>query len=283
LAVVLKTQSSGPTSAGDPDPVGGLLRYDGLSGRLSPNARPGGTEPGTKVTSAARAPILVVRVSTEKVPFGTNLVISAGVFNERGKTVAPASVVAVVVENGALPAPEMPMQPARGGQFELRMPVPAQPVTFGWAVRARGEIQGGLFDRVAAGAFRALAGGARIDATAARLEKRNGDLELTVPAEIHLPGTYWVYAELWGGAGGKRPIAFARRQFEGLGAGVRALSLAFGGAIIRHSRIDGPYLVRNLRIQRSDGCDSASEEEEPIRSLPPTGAYRADEFEAVRG
>jgi len=280
LAAVLKTQSSGPTPAGDPDPDEGLLRYDGLSGRLSPNARAGGAELATKVTSTGAAPLLVVRVAAAKVPSGADLMVSAAVFNQRGRPIQPDSIVAVVAANGALPAPELPMQPAAGGGFELRVPIPERPVTFGWAVRARGEMQGGLFDRVAAGAFRASAAGGRIDATAARVEKRNGDLELTAPAEIHVPGTYWVYAELWGGPGGTRPIAFARRRFEDLGTGSRALSLSFGGAIIRHSRIDGPYLMRNLRIQQNDGCDSGSEEEEPIPCLPPTAAYRAEEFDA---
>src|SRR5258705_10033764 len=102
--------------------------------------------------------------------------ISAAVFNQRGRPIQSDSIVAVLTANGALPAPELPMQPAAGGGFELRVPIPARPVTFGWGVRARGELQGGLFDLVAAGAFRASAAGGSSYATAARAEKRNEDL-----------------------------------------------------------------------------------------------------------
>jgi hypothetical protein len=223
----------------------------------------------------------VIRVTSEKVPAGREMAISAALLDARGAAVQPASIIAVVAVNGALPARERPMQPvaAAGHQFELRVPVLGRAVTFGWAVRAKGEFEGGLFDRVAAGAFRARRAGGGMDASAARVEKRNGDLELIVPAGIQDPGTYWVYAELWGGAGGTRPIAFARRRFENVCAGARVLSVTFSGAIIRQSGIDGPYLVRNLKVEHGDG-EAAPEEEEAVPSLPPTAAYRAAEFDA---
>jgi len=182
----------------------------------------------------------------------------------------------VVVAEGVPPGPEQPMHPAAtAGQFELRLRTPVRPETFGWAVRARGALEGQCFDRVAAGAFQAQAGG-RIDASAARVERRKGDLELTVPAEIRQPGSYGIYAELWGGVAGTRPIAFARQQFEDLSAGLRPLSLSFAGEIIRHGGIDGPYLVRNVRLHQLEGA--SRDEQDPIPSLPPTVAYRATDF-----
>ncbi|HYS11251.1 MAG TPA: hypothetical protein VEP66_21120 [Myxococcales bacterium] len=282
LAMVLKTPAESRACDGDSDvrDRDEILHYDGRSGRLSPNARPGGTAVAGSVTSSGPAPVLAIQVETEKSASGLQLVISAALADRRGVPVRPSSVVAVVAANGELPAPEMPMQPVNGADqvFELRVRAPAHPVTFGWAVRARGEIDGQRFDRVAAGAFRAQRAGGRIDATAARVEQRNGDLELVVAAEIDAPGTWWVYAELWGGPAGTRPIAFGRRRFENVSAGPRTLSVSFSGAIIRHSAIDGPYVVRNLKMQQGEGA--ASEEDEPIPALPPTAPWRAAEFEA---
>jgi hypothetical protein len=224
--------------------------------------------------------VLAIQVKTEKSASGLDLVISAAVADRRGVPVRPFSVVAVVAANGELPAPEMPMQLVNGTdhRFELRVSAPARPVTFGWAVRARGQIEDQRFDRVAAGALRAQRAGGRIDAAAARVEQRSGNLELIVPAEIDAPGTWWVYAELWGGPAGTRPIAFGRRRFENISAGSRALSVSFSGAIIRHSAIDGPYVVRNVRMQQGEGAAAA--EEEPIQALPPTAPWRAAEFDA---
>ena len=256
----------------DPGPGEAILRLDGRSGRLSPCARPA----GGSVTSAGGAPILTVEVTTISVPGGAETLISAAMLDGEGRPVQPACIVAVVVAEGVPPVPEQPMQlAAEAGQFELRLRTPVRPETFGWAVRARGALDGQRFDRVAAGAFQAQAGG-RIDASAARVEQQRGDLQLTVPAEIRQAGAYCMYAELWGGPAGTRPIVFARQQFEDLPAGVRPLSLSFAGAIIRHTGIDGPYLVRNLQLQPIDG--TARDEQEPIPSLPPTAAYRAADF-----
>ncbi len=147
---------------------------------------------------------------------------------------------------------------------------------FDYAVLARGALEGERFERAAAGAVQVNAAGARIEAKDARVARRAGDLALTVPAYIDRPGTYWMYAELWGGEDGTRPIAFARQRFEGMAAGARPLTISFGGAIIRQSGIDGPYLVRNIRFQQVDSCPPR--EQEPIASLAPTQAWRATDF-----
>jgi len=209
---------------------------------------------------------------------GAEIVIRAALVDEQGAPVSPLSIVAAIAEHGSAPIPDRPMRPVEGAdhQFELRLRAPKQPGTFDYIVMARGVFEGEGFDRAAGGAFHVNAAGGRIDASAARVEKHAGDLELTVPARIEMPGTYWMYAELWGGEEGTRPIAFARQRFEGLTSGARPLSISFGGAIIRHSAVDGPYLVRNLRFQQVDSFPP--QEQEPVPVLAPTQAYRATEF-----
>ena len=44
-------------------------------------------------------------------------------------------------------------------------------------------------------------------------------LVVTTSAVIERPGTYWAYAELWGGVDGNRPIAFARDSQVAAGHG----------------------------------------------------------------
>jgi hypothetical protein len=263
----------------DPGPGDEILRYDGRSGRLSPNASPDGTEITTKVTSAGPAPTLIIWVPSLRVQAGAEVVIRASIVDEASAPVPPASIVAAVAPHGAPPGPELPMQPveAPDHQFELRLRAPAEPGMFDYVVLARGQLEGERFERAAAGAFHVNAAGARIEAKDARVERRSGDLALTVPAYIDRPGTYWMYAELWGGEDGTRPIAFARQRFEGQAAGARPLTISFGGAIIRHSGIDGPYLVRNVRFQQVDSFPP--QEQEPIASLAPTQAYRATDFD----
>jgi hypothetical protein len=263
----------------DPGPGEEVLRYDGRSGRLSPNARPDGTEVTTKVASAGPAPALVVWVPSIRVQAGAEVVIHAAIVDRDGAPVAPASIVAAVARHGSPAGPELSMQPveAQDHQFELRLRAPAEAGTFDYVVLARGALEGEPFERAAAGAFHVNAAGARIEAKDARVERRAGDLALTVPAYIDRPGTYWMYAELWGGEDGTRPIAFARQRFEGMATGARPLTVSFGGAIIRHSGIDGPYVVRNVRFQQVGSFPP--QEQEPIAVLGPTQAWRANDFD----
>ena len=268
-----------PAVNDDPGPGEHVLRYQGRSGRLSPQARPDGTEITTRITSTGPAPALVVWVPSLRVQADAEVVISAALVDEQGAPVHAASIIAVVAAHGSPPGAEMPLSSvsAPDQQFELRLRAPAHPGAFEYVVRARGDFHGEAFDRVAAGAFQVNAAGGRLDASAAKVEKHGGDLTLIVPARIEKGGTYWMYAELWGGPGGERPIAFARDRFENLPAGVRPLAISFGGAVVRESAIDGPYLVRNLRFQQVDAFPP--QEGEPVAALAPTAAYRAAEFE----
>jgi hypothetical protein len=265
-----------PGANDDPGPGAEYIaRYDGRSGRLSPSAQPSGGDVTTKVTSTGPAPHLTIWVPTIRVQAGAEVVIHATLTDDDGAPVQPDSIVAVIARHGEPPGAELPLHAAEG-ELQLRLRAPPQAGIFDYVVRARGDLQGESYDRAAAGTFLVNAAGGRIDAAAARVEKRGGDLALTVPADLDRPGTYWMYAELWGGVDGTRPIAFARERFERLPSGARTLSISFGGAIIRDTGVDGPYVVRNLRFQQVNAFPP--QEQEPIWSLPPTLAFRADDF-----
>jgi hypothetical protein len=274
----LESAVSDSSANDDPGPGEYIVRYEGRSGRLSPNARPDGAEVTTRIASAGPAPALVVWVPSIRVQPGAEVVIHAALLDEQGAPVRPDSIVAVVAQHGGTPGPELAMLPvaAADHQFELRLRAPSRAATFDYAVRARGELHGEAFERAAAGAFHVHVSGGRIDASAARVERRGGNLALLVPANIAVPGTYWMYAELWGGPEGTRPIAFARERFEGMPAGASMPTLLFGGAIIRDSGLDGPYVIRNLRFQQVDAFPP--QEQEPVPALPATPAYRASDF-----
>lgn len=228
------------------------------------------------MTSSGSAPHLTVWVPTIRVQAGAEVVIHATLTDDDGSPVGSDSMAVVVAPHRGPPGAGMPMQRGLLDEFELRLRAPPQPGIFDYAVRARGALHGEAYDRVAAGSFLVNAAGGRLDASAARIERRGGDLALSVPAALDAAGTYWMYAELWGGEDGARPIAFARERFERLPSGPRTLSIYFGGAVIKDSGIDGPYVVRNLRFQQVDAFPP--QEQEPVWSLPPTAAFRAGEF-----
>lgn len=58
--------------------------------------------------------------------------------------------------------------------------------------------------------------------------------------------------------------------------GKQALSLLFGGSIINSSSVDGPYVVRNVRLKQVD--THPAHEADPIAQLPPTPSWEAGGF-----
>jgi len=273
--------------ADDPGPGTWIERYDGRSGRLSPSVRPEGADPTTRVESPGDPPTLVVWVPTIRVQAGREVVLHAALLDETGGPVAPESIVATLARHGEPSSAGLPMAPAPSGalhHFELRWRAPEgdprtatpAPVGFDYAVQARGTWQGEAYVRTAAAGFLVHSPGGGIDPTTARTERRGGDLVLLFDARIDRPGAYWAWAELWGGADGSTPIAFARERFERLGAGVRPVAVLFGGAVIRDAGVDGPFVVRNLRWQQVDAFPP--QEQDPIARLPPTDAFHARDF-----
>ena len=276
-----------PPGADDPGPGRWIDRYDGRSGRLSPSARPEGADPTTRVESPGDPPTLVVWVPTIRVQAGREVVLHAALLDESGAPVAPQSIVASLARRGGPASAELPLVAAPPGSthhFELRLRAPdadpgtadPAPAAFDYTVQARGTWQGEPYVRTAAAGFLVHSPGGGVDPATAHAERRGGDLALLFDARVERPGTYWAWAELWGGAEGTEPIAFARERFERLGSGVRPLALVFGGAIIRDAGMDGPFIVRNLRWQRVDAFPP--QEQDPIARLPPTAAFRAREF-----
>jgi hypothetical protein len=218
---------------------------------------------------------------------GREVVLHAALLDESGAPVAPQSIAASLARRGAPASAELPMVAAPPGSphhFELRLRAPdadprstdAAPAAFDYTVQARGAWQGEAFVRAAAGGFLVHSAGGGVDAGSAHAERRGGDLALFFAARIERPGTYWAWAELWGGPEGTEPIAFARERFETLGSGLRPLALVFGGAIIRDAGVDGPFIVRNFRWQQVDAFPP--QEQDPIAQLPPTQPFRARDF-----
>ena len=68
-----------------------------------------------------------------------------------------------------------------------------------YLVRVRGQLAGEPFERTAGGIFYLHRPGGRLAADQLRVIRDAGDLVVTTQAVIERPGTYWAYAELWGG------------------------------------------------------------------------------------
>jgi hypothetical protein len=271
-------------SRDDPGPgADHIERYAGRSGRLSPSASPDGASVLTRIPSTGPAPTLLVWVPSIRIQAGAEVSLRASVLDDQGAPVA-AEAAAAIARRGEQPGPERPLTAAPAGsdhQLELRFPAPAPPAgslaptAYEYAIRATGIFQGEPFTRLAAGAF-FVHSSSKLDPAQVRVLRDGGDLALLLGVQLDRPGTFFAYAELWGGDRGARPIAFARDRFERLSPGPRTLSLRFGGRILRESNLDGPYVVRNLRLQQVD--EFPPQESEPILELPPTQAWKASEF-----
>jgi hypothetical protein len=131
-------------------------------------------------------------------------------------------------------------------------------------VRARGQRDGQPFERWAGGLFFVHQPGAHLAAGSVHAAPRDGNLVLTADLKIERAGTYWAYAELWGGTGEPRPIAFARERLERLERGPHRVELLFGGQILREAGVDAPYTLRNLRLKQVD--THPAQEGEPLDS-----------------
>jgi hypothetical protein len=289
----------GPSATLPPVPASGpgpeLLAYGGRSGRLPADRAVAPVEPRAESRSTQGRPALTVWLpSLRATAAGTT--VNARVDGGGGRLQDVQAEVALASQPEAIPTAFSAMPPASGGSsgdsVEFALPYrpdpallaraaapgdrPPPPTAVRYLVRARGTLDGAAFERTAGGIFYVHRPGGHLRAPAAEVVREEGDLRVKVDAVIERPGTYFVYAELWGGPGGDRPIAFARERLTGLERGTRQLSLLFGGKIVKDSGVDGPYVVRNLRFQQVD--THPAHEADPVAALPPTPPYRARDF-----
>jgi hypothetical protein len=265
--------------------------YQGKSGRLAANRTPVVGEPVTKVSSTEKAPTLEVWVpSVRASKAGTT--VFASVAAGPGTVVHGPPLVAIAPVDDGAPSAFSAMETVTAGSSERTYrqafvpPAESAPTTeagrtspprqYRYQVVLRGTRDGAPFERRAGGLFFVHAPGALVDPASAALAPEGGDLVLSLTASVSRAGSYFVYAELWGGKDAAEPIAFARDRLPALGGGQQRLSLRFGGRILHDAGVDGPYVVRNVRLQQVD--THPAHEADPIAQLPVTPAWRADSF-----
>jgi hypothetical protein len=284
-----------PTSAlserprASPGPGPHLLRYGGRSGQLPPGA-------------VARAQTIAESASVDKQPelrvwLPSLRVTAAGTtifarLRVGGAGLQDASLEIGTAEEPQTPTRFFPMKITHAGsepEYSWRFATPREapgggsgldtppPAGVRYLVRARGRLDGVPFARSAGGVFYLHRPGGHLQLDRAEVARKEGDLLVQTSAVIDRPGTYWAYAELWGGSSGDRPIAFARERLPDLHAGRHAVTLRFGGLIVRDSGIDGPYLVRNIQFKQVD--THPPHEADPQPALPATPPWRATDFQ----
>ena len=266
-----------------------LHRYGGRSGRLAAGMKPAPAFPVTKIESSASNPSLQVWVPSLRATAAGTTVFAR--IADDGPAAVVSSAQVAVAPAGTTPQDFSAMQAQAGGAEFRKSFVPpaldpadaqrAPPRQYRYLVVLRGSRNGEPFERQAGGLFFVHDARAQLDPASVAVappDQSDGDLLVRLQAKLERPGTYFVYAELWGGqdGAGQQAIAFARERLSGVSAGDRAIELRFGGAIVRDSGIDGPYVVRNLRLQQVD--THPAHEVEPIAALPPTPPWRSSMF-----
>jgi hypothetical protein len=278
-----------PAVAASAGPGPHFARYGGRSGQLPATLTVAAAEPTTRVESAEKAPTLQVwlpslRVTARGTTIHARLLddpATPAVASPPLVAIAPAaaplsSFVAMTVAAGTNP-PEYEfafVPPASGDTTSAAVP----PRQFRYQVLVRGVRDGQAFERRAGGLFFVHDPRATLDVAATTVTRDGGDLVVRAPLQIDRAGTYFLYAELWGGSdgAGRQPVAFARDRLVDVSPGPRTAELRFGGAIVADSHVDGPYVVRNLRLQQVD--THPAHEGDPVAALPPTPAWPAREF-----
>jgi hypothetical protein len=268
--------------------------YGGRSGRLSPNAEPRVSNEPIKNVSQGKGPKLIVWTAKLRVSQGQPATIRAIVADDSGQLVKPDSVSIAIAPGGqAKTADPQPMPAAPSGdesQFVYAYTPPAgspatapntggriaPPQEYEFIIRAAGSSQGASYERVAGGYFLVQDSGARLDPSKTAIDFVRGNLELSVGVQVGRTGTYMASAELWAGTDGDKPVAFARQRLEGLPPGDQQVTLLFGGKVIHDAALDGPYVVRNVRLSQVDSIPP--HDSDPIEALPKTRDYRAQDF-----
>jgi hypothetical protein len=268
--------------------------YQGRSGRLAEGLTPTTEDPATKLGATGEDPALEVWVPSIRVlAAGTPVLARLTDSGTAGPLVIRSARVGYSTSPRELPAATETMTKVAEGptsvEFQHHFVPPAPPPApggsghrtppprfFRYQVVIEGSRAGVPFDRRTGGIFYVHDPGAQLQPASAVLAPADGDLRLQITADVKRAGTYFLYAELWGGKDGQQPIAFARDRLSGVDEGQRPVELRFGGRILREAGIDGPYVVRNLRLQQVD--THPAHEADPIRALPPSPAWPASSF-----
>jgi hypothetical protein len=277
-----------------PPPVGTgpgprLARNGGHSGRLPATLSLAAAEPTTRIDSSEGNPALQVWVPSIRVT-ARGTTVHARINDDPAApavTTAPLVAIAPVDEE---PGDFAAMVPAGPGEFakDFIPPPPrrsagtlAPPREYRFVVVLRGTRNGAAFERQAGGLFFVHDPRASLDPASAKVIPEGGDLVMRIEAQFDRAGTYFVYAELWGGGdgtagSGTEAIAFARDRLAHVEPGARTLELRFDGAVLADAHVNGPYMIRNLRLQQVD--THPAHESDPVRALPPTPAWPSKSF-----
>jgi hypothetical protein len=282
-------QVAGPESdpgTSDPGPGDDFIRlYQGRSGRLSPEASVHGTRTSLPTRSRMAPPNVITWTPSTIVSAGETVVIHAMVRGRHAEDVTPDTFEVTIV-NGTDPSSGT-AQPLVLGDNEYTFSyVPTAeahplgedgaPPIVSFLVRATGTYEGESYSRSATGTFNVHSPGARLDTQRSQVEQRGSDIVVTVPVLIDRAGAYFGLAELWGGADGMQPVAFGRDRQEYAEPGEQTFTFLFGGAVIRSSGVDGPYVVRNVRFMQVDTIPP--HQQSPTEELLTTPDWHASDF-----
>lgn len=270
----------------DPGPGEDFIeRYQGRSGRLSPHASVHSTHTSIPVRSHMAAPTVLAWTPTTIVSPGTPVVIHAMVRGRHEEDVTP-STFEVTFYDGLDPSTgtTAPLRDADGEYQATYVPVAGEhpvgedgaPPVISFLVRATGTYEGETYSRSATGTFLLHQPGARLDTSRAAAEQQGNDLVVHVPVLVTRAGAYFGIAELWGGADGQTPVAFGRDRVALAEPGEAVFTFLFGGAVIRSSGVDGPYVVRNVRFMQVDSIPP--HEQTPTEELLTTPEWSATDF-----
>ncbi|MBI5516873.1 MAG: hypothetical protein HY909_24015 [Deltaproteobacteria bacterium] len=245
-------QAAAPQGGEDPGPGPWFERSGGRTGRLSPFARPEGSVAVTVERSYGGAPVLECWVEDTVVPAGAAARLHARVRASSGTVRVGRVTVTTSTRPGVTTETVMNADgDGYSAQFDTReVPVTAgqgAPPRVDYVVRAEGLHDGVAFTREALGSFRVHAPGGAVDPATARMGEAPEGVTVTLRATVTVAGTYGLYGELWGGEGGRVPVAFARERFPRLEPGARDVTLTFGQGVLRDAHVQGPWVLRNVR------------------------------------
>jgi hypothetical protein len=261
-----------------------IERYGGRSGRLSPHARPHGTRSAMPVRSHMAPPNVMAFVASSIALPDVPVVVHAMIRGAHDEDVRPDTLDVSFYRVDPSDGVTVPMVWANDEWQYAYLPTreahPAgddgAPPRVSFLVRATGTYEGEAYSRSCTGWFYMHTPGARLATDRASVERRASDVVMTVPVVIERAGAYFGYAELWGGEGQTTPVAFGRERVVFEEAGEQTFTFLFGGAVIRDSGVDGPYLVRNVRFMQVDSIPP--QEQPPVEEMTPTPEWHASDF-----